>query len=188
MEERATGFTKSAKWHDCDRAALLLLPHVHRKGRTRCCGGTLPPERGHYMLECPGSSSSEEPASLAADPAVDSARAAARDLISSKLEHSDADGKAELGLVRRRLVKTSRSTAATKKGAGQESQEMGPWCEKDQTEARTTFSRNTVKARAVRLEPGRKPNNTSRRASSLPGVGAPGKLLSSDLTHHTTTV
>ena len=70
------------------------------------------------MLECPGSSSSEESASLAADPAVDSTRAAARDMINSTLEHSDADGKAELGLARRRLVKTSRSAAATKRELG----------------------------------------------------------------------
>ena len=33
---------------------------------------------------------------------------------------------------------------------------------------------------AVRLEPGRKPKSTSRRANSLPGVGAPGQLLSRD--------
>ena len=65
------------------------------------------------MLECPGSSLSVESASLAADP-----RAAARDTISSRLEHSDADGKAELGLVRRRLVNTSRSAAATKRELG----------------------------------------------------------------------
>ena len=60
-----------------------------RQSRRRCCGGT--------MLECPGSSSSEESASLAADPAEGSARAAARDIISSKRKHSDTDGKAELG-------------------------------------------------------------------------------------------
>ena len=61
------------------------------------------------MLDCPGSSSSEETSSLAADPAVNSTRAAARDIISFRLEHSGADGKAELGLVRRRLVNTSLS-------------------------------------------------------------------------------
>ena len=32
----------------------------------------------------------------------------------------------------------------------------------------------------MRLEPGRKPNKTSRRASSLPGVGAPRQVLSRD--------
>ena len=77
------------------------------------------------MLDCPDSSSSEESASLAADPAVSSTRAAARDKISSRPEHSDADGKAELGLIRRRLVNTSRSAAATK-GSWAETREMEP--------------------------------------------------------------
>ena len=93
VDDRATGFTKSAKWHDCDKAALLLW---------------------HHMLECPGTSSSEEA------------------IISSRLEQTDADGKAELRLVRRELVNTSRSAAATK-GSWAETQEMGPWCDMDQT-------------------------------------------------------
>ena len=70
------------------------------------------------MLECPGKSSLEDTSSLAEDPAVTSTRAAARDIISSRLEHSDADGKAELALVKRRLVHTSRSAAATKRELG----------------------------------------------------------------------
>ena len=84
------------------------------------------------MLECPRSSSSEESASLAADPAADSTRVAARDIISSRLEHSDADGKAELGPVRRRLVETSRSAAATRKELVRNARNA-PWCNMDQT-------------------------------------------------------
>ena len=60
----------------------------------------------------------------------------------------------------------------------------GPLVRHGPHQARKT-SPGILSIRAVRLEPGRKPNNTSRRASSLPGVGAPGKLLSSDRTNHT---
>ena len=92
------------------QSSLAAVARVHRQERAdavvvRC------------TLECPRSSSSEESASQAADP-VDCTRAAARDIISSRLEHSDADGKAELGQVRRRLVETSRSAAATKRELG----------------------------------------------------------------------
>ena len=90
----------------------------------RCRGGTLPSKRGQHLLECPGKSSSED-ASSPADPVVDSTRVAARDIIRSRLEHSDADGEAKLGLVRRRLVNTSRSAAATK-GAGQKRKNWAP--------------------------------------------------------------
>ena len=48
---------------------------------------------------------------------------------------------------------------------------MGPWCDMDQS--------RTLSSRAVRLEPGRKPNSTSCRASHLPGVEQP---------YHATTV
>ena len=132
--------------------------------------------RGHHMLECHGNSSSEEASSSAADPGVEAARANSRDMASSRLEHSDADGKVELGLVNRKLVRTSRSTAATK-GAGQKTREMGPWSRPGTQD----FPRKTLSSRAVRLEPGRKPNNTSRRASRHPGGGVPGHLSSSDL-------
>ena len=99
------------------QSSLAAVARVHRQERAddvvvRCL------QEGAHMLECPGSSSSEEPASLAADPAEDSTSAAARDTISSRLERSDADGKAERGLVRRRLVTTSRGAAATKKELG----------------------------------------------------------------------
>ena len=90
-------------------------------------------KKGHHMLECPGKFLSEDASSLAADPAV-----------GSRLEDSDADGKAELGLAKRRLVNTSRSAAATKKGSWAETRELGPWCD------------------IVRLEPGRNP--TTRHA------------------------
>ena len=72
------------------QSSLAAVAHVHRQERAddvvvRCL------QEGAHMLECPGSSSSEEPASTSA---------AARDTISSRLERSDADGKAERGLVR----------------------------------------------------------------------------------------
>ena len=63
------------------------------------------------MFECPGKVSSENASSPAAEPAVETARATSRDMASSRLEHSDADGKVELGLVNRKLVRTSRSAA-----------------------------------------------------------------------------
>ena len=91
--------------------------------------------------------------------------AATRDIISSKLEHSDADGKSELALVRRRLVKTSRSAAATKE-LGRNARN-GPLVRHGPDKARNT-SPGILSRRAVRLEPSRKPNNTSHRASSLP--------------------
>ena len=86
-------------------------------------------------LECPGHSSSEEASSSAADPAVETTRANSRDMASSRLEHSDADGKVELEQVRRKLVRTSRSAAATK-GSWAETRAMGPWCDVVHTRSR----------------------------------------------------
>ena len=145
MDDRAT-----AKWHDCSSPKTR-----------RCCGGTLPPGGSTTCWSALAARHHRSPP----DPAVDPTRAVARDIISSRLEHSDADGKAELGLVRQRCC--------DKKRAGQKREEWAPGA---------TWTRlGTQNFTAGRLEPGRKPNKTSRRASSLPRVGAPGQLLSSDL-------
>ena len=74
----------------------------------------------------------EEASSPAAEPAVETARANSRDMASSRLKHSDVDGKVELVLVNRKLVRTSRSAAATK-GSWAETQEMGSWYDMVQT-------------------------------------------------------
>ena len=42
VEERATGFTKTAKWHDCDNAAFLLWPMLWWSTASKS---------GHDMLE-----------------------------------------------------------------------------------------------------------------------------------------
>ena len=85
---------QSSLWHTASNAPLWYASKSH-------------------MLECPGNSSSED-APPAAEPAAETARAKSRDMASSRLEHSDADQKVELGLVNRKLVRTSRSAAATK--------------------------------------------------------------------------
>ena len=131
------------------------------------------------MLECPSNSSSGEASSSAADPAVETARANSRDMSSTRLEHSDADGKVELGLVTRKLVRTSRSTAATK-GSWAENARDGPLVRHGPDKARKICP-GVLSSRAVCLEPGKKPNNTSRKASRLPGGGVSGHLSSSDL-------
>ena len=143
------------------QSSLAAVAHVHRQERADAVGvRCLQEEAPHVGV--PGSSSSEE----------------------SRLEHSDADGKAELELVRRRLAKTSRSAAATKRELRRNARN-GPLMRHGPDWARRT-SPGILSRRAVRLKPGRKPNRTSRRASSLPGVGAPWQFLSSDL--RTTTV
>ena len=52
-------------------------------------------------------------------------------------------------------------------------------CHKKELDGSEKFPRNQSRC-TVRLEPDWKPNRTSRRASNLPGVGAPGQLLSRD--------
>ena len=89
------------------------MAHVHGQERVDAVV-----TRGASCWSALAASSSEESASEAADAAVNSTRAAARDIVSSRLEDSDADGKAELGLVRRRLFNTSRSAAATRRELG----------------------------------------------------------------------
>ena len=74
------------------QSSLAAVAHVHRQWSALAS----PRQRTHHRWQ---------------------AGAQARDIISSMLEHS-ADGKAELGLVKRRLVNTSRSAAATKKELG----------------------------------------------------------------------
>ena len=84
------------------------------------------------MGECPGLSSSEDAPSPAAEPAAETASANSRDMASSRLEHIDGDGKVELGLVDRTLVRTSRSTAAAE-GSCTENARERPWCDVVQT-------------------------------------------------------
>ena len=78
VDDRATGFTKSAKWHDCDRTALLLWHMPIAKNA--------PMLRWYAASKTRGAARHQrEPASPAADPAVDSTRAAAQDIINSRL-------------------------------------------------------------------------------------------------------
>ena len=110
VEERATGFTKTAKWHDCDKAALLLW-HLLNASR-RCCGGTLPPSGG---TTCWSALAIPHRRKHRRQRQVPPWRPLA-------LTHEawpapgwgTATLKVELGLVNRKLVRTSRSTAATK--------------------------------------------------------------------------
>ena len=131
----------------------------------RCCGDTLPPREPHVVV--PGSSSSEESVSLAADPAIDSTRAAVRHIISSQLDHSGPDRKPKLGLVRRRLIRTSRSAAANARN--------GPWCDMDQTKHAKLPQEYCQDAQCHWSQAG---NPTTRRAG--PAVSQE-QLLSSDL-------
>ena len=94
-----TGFTKSAKWHDCDRAALLLW-HMFIAKNAPMLWWYATSKREHHMLE----SSSEEKPSLAADPAEDAARALA---VESSLNKSCASS-----------IKTLSSAATTTRELG----------------------------------------------------------------------
>ena len=76
VDERATRFTKTANWHDCDKAALLLW-HMLTANNVPMLRWYAASKREYHMLECPGRSSSED-ASPAAEPAVDTTRAVAR--------------------------------------------------------------------------------------------------------------
>ena len=98
----------------------------------------------------------------------------------TQLQHWDTatvTGRPSSDWLRRKHKKTSRSAAATKKDLGESGQEMGPWCDMDQTRHATLLQERYPE---VRLEPGRTFNSTWRRANCLPRVGAPGQSLSSD--------
>ena len=81
------------------------------------------------------------------------------------LVRGDTGGNAEIEQVRRRLDQNIEQRCCDKKEAGQKRKKWHPvrhgpdW-------ARET-SPGKLSRRAVRLEPGKKPNNTSRKASSL---------------------
>ena len=62
--------------------------------------------------------------------------------------------------------------------SGKRTREDGSWCDTDEA---GHASPGTKASLAVRLEPGRKPKNTSWKASRLPTVGAPGHSRSRDL-------
>ena len=103
---------------------------------------------------------------------MDATRATTRDM-------GDAGGNSKLEQVRRKLDQNIEQRCSDKKkGAGQKCKRC-PLVQHGPDEARK-ISRGILSRRAVRLEPDRKPNNTSRRAGSLSGVGALGQLLSSD--------
>ena len=136
--------------------------------------------RGHHMLECPGNSSSEEASSSAADPAVETARANSRDVANSR-STATLTGRPNLGW----------STANSSEHHAALLQHKGAWAENARDGLLVRHGPDQarkISSGTVRLEPGRKPNNTSRRASRLPGGGVPGHLSSSDLRNHATTV
>ena len=57
VEERATGFTKTAKWHDCDKAALLWhvltasTPMLPPEGGTTCWSALAIPHRRKHRCQ-----------------------------------------------------------------------------------------------------------------------------------------
>ena len=110
---------ESAKWHDCDRAALLWHAFIAKNAPMLWYAAS---KRGHQVWECPGNSSSEEKTSLAPG----------TQLVPRRLVRGDAGGDVELGQSAR-SIKTFSSAAATKSELGRNGQEMGPWCDVDQT-------------------------------------------------------
>ena len=79
VDDRATRFTESAQWHDCDRAALLLC-HMLIAENAPMLWWHAASWSGHHMLDRPDNSSSEEKPSLAEDPVGDATRATTRDM------------------------------------------------------------------------------------------------------------
>ena len=69
-EERATGFTKTAKWHDCDKSALLLW-HMSKASNAPMLWGYAASRREHHMLDWAGRSSSADAPSSAAGTAAE---------------------------------------------------------------------------------------------------------------------
>ena len=131
VDNRATGFTMSVKWHDCDRAALLLWHMFITKNAPRLWWHTAS-RSGHHMLDFPGNSSYEEKPSLAVDPAGDATLATTRDM-RLPLVRGDAGGTAKHEQVWRKLEQNIKQHRCDKKGSWAETQEMGTWCDMDQT-------------------------------------------------------
>ena len=73
---------------------------------------------------------------------------------------------------------TTLSCAAAKRGTGNR-ERIGPLVRHGPEQARKNFPRNTAWMHRA-LGNRKEPHSTSRRASSLPGVGAPGQLPSRD--------
>ena len=141
VDDRATGFTKSAKWHVCDSAALLSW-HVLIAKNAPMLWWYAASKSGHHMLDCPGSSSSEEKPSLAEDPAGDATRATTRDM-ELRLVRGDAGGDVELGQVHRKPDQNIKQRCCNKKGAGQNGREVGPGATWTRPGTQH-FTRNTV--------------------------------------------
>ena len=149
------------------RAALLLW-HMFIAKNAPMLWWYAASRREHHMLVCPGSRSPQKSASLAADPAVDSTGAAARDIISS-----------QAGEQRRRLVKTSWSAAATKR-TGQKRKKWAPgatWTRR----GTQNFTRNTVKTCSALGARQETQQHVAQGQQTARSRSTKGSLLSSDL-------
>ena len=168
---RAIGFTNTAKWHACDKAALQWWQ-------------TLAPDDvvvRHLEERAPHASSSVFAVPTAADAVGDSACAAkAQDILSSK-KLGASGGRGRQGRPGARLEQQAHHhpTWHCHFTGSQMSKGKKPLVRHGPDQASNT-SPGMLSSLAVRLEPDKKPNGTSCRADRLPGAGAPGHSLSRD--------